>query len=428
MPMGNHDDNDSDEEESGDDDNYDVEVAKNQMLHGFIRTFHNGDHNAKFDDKLNLDRDGIGIWSGAARATQESYNKPDNWVERNRLGLERVKKQLKNCIRSVKQDDGTAFELKVRHNIIGHQLSDNEEPIVWHEPNLDEYWNKLERSISKTGCIRSINIENVEMKKERLAALVALVHSDQAPTVVILDNVNLCEEGILSLSELVGVSSQLDKLRICHNRIDNIESARCLSRSLRSHDFIDELNLIHCDLGRSPEILSVILQSNVSLINLSNNNIDSLGAVKIAEYLGGDPPIEELTLNCNQINDDDAILISRALKRNTHLKALHIYSNNLTSIGVKALLTCVFDSSSLNAISESNHTLGRISMFLYAFDMGDFIFSDQGSDNSSSYSLCSCIDGLLHLGRKQKILLALQDKISLLNYLADAPVKSCQRC
>jgi hypothetical protein len=152
-----------------------------------------------------------------------------------------------------------------------------------------------------------------------------------------------------------------------------------------------------------------------------------MGAVKIAEYLEGDPPIEKLTLNRNQINDDDAILISQALKRNTHLKALHIYSNNLTSIGVKALLTSVFDSSSLNAIAESNHTLGRIDMFSYAFEMGDFIFSDQGSDNSSSYRLCSCIDGLLHLllqlDRKQKLLLALQDKNSLLNYLADAPVK-----
>ena len=147
MPMGNDDDNDSDEEESGDDDNYDVEVAKNQMLHGFIRTFHNGDHNTKFDNKLNdklsLDRGDI-IWS-SARATQESYNKPDNWVERNRIGLKRVKEQLQNCI-PVKQCKQT-FELKVRHNIIGHQLLDNEEPIVWHEPSLDEYWNTLERSI-----------------------------------------------------------------------------------------------------------------------------------------------------------------------------------------------------------------------------------------------------------------------------------------
>jgi hypothetical protein len=316
-----------------------------------------------------------------------------------------VKEQLKKCIRSVKY--GEKIELKVRHNIIGHQLLDNEEPIVWHEPNLDEYWNKLVKSISKKGCISSIIIENVEMKKERLAALVTLVRSDQdqAPKVVILENANLCKEGIVSLSKLVDVSSQLDVLRICYNRIDNIESARCLSRSLRSHDFIDELNLIHCDLGRSPEILSVILQSDVCHIDLKCNNIDSMGAVKIAEYLGGDPPIEELTLNRNQINDDDVILISQALKRNTHLKKLHIYSNNLTSIGVKALLTCVFDSSSLNAIAESNHTLERMDMFSYAFDMSDFI------------------SALLNLGRKQKILLALQDKKSLLNYLADAPVK-----
>ena len=187
---------------------------------------------------------------------------------------------------------------------------------------------------------------------------------------------------------------------------------------IRSHGFIDELNLIHCDLGSSPEILSVILQSDVRNIDLRGNNIDSMGAVKIAEYLEGDPPIEELTLNRNQINDDDAILISQALRRNTHLKALHIYSNNLTSIGVKALLTSVFDNSSLNAIAESNHC-----MFSYSFDMGDFIFSDKDSDNSSSYDFCSCIDGLLHFDRKQKILLALQDKKSLLNYLADAPVK-----
>ena len=54
---------------------------------------------------------------------------------------------------------------------------------------------------SKKGYIRSINIENVEMKKECLAALVELVRSDRAPTVVILENANLCKEGIVSLSK-----------------------------------------------------------------------------------------------------------------------------------------------------------------------------------------------------------------------------------
>jgi Ran GTPase-activating protein (RanGAP) involved in mRNA processing and transport len=162
-----------------------------------------------------------------------------------------------------------------------------------------------------------------------------------------------------------------------------------------------------CDLGSSPEILSVILQSDVEYINLDNNNIDSLGAVKIAEYLEGDPPIRRIDLDHNRLNDNDAILIAQALKRNTNLKTINMHSNNFTSIGVKALLTCVFDSSSLNAISESNHTLERL-----------VLFSHQMNE-----SLVGGIDRLLELERTEKIVLALQDKDSLLKYLTNVPVE-----
>jgi Ran GTPase-activating protein (RanGAP) involved in mRNA processing and transport len=69
-------------------------------------------------------------------------------------------------------------------------------------------------------------------------------------------------------------------------------------------------------------------------MDLSNNNIESLGAAKIAEYLEGDPPIRMINLGHNRLNDNDVILISQALKRNTNLKTLHIHTNDLTSSGV----------------------------------------------------------------------------------------------
>ena len=185
-----------------------------------------------------------------------------------------------------------------------------------------------------------------------------------------------------------------------------MESARCLSRSMRSHPRINDLRLTHSDLGSSPEILSVILQSDVKYINLYNNNIDSLGAVKIAEYLGSNPPIEVLSLDHNRLNDDDAILISQALKRTTNLALIDLVRNNFTPIGVKALLTCVFDSSSLIAISESNHSLTGIHMFY-----------------SRNHNLQCCIGRMLEMNRAQKIVLALQDKDSLLQYLANVPVE-----
>jgi Ran GTPase-activating protein (RanGAP) involved in mRNA processing and transport len=186
-----------------------------------------------------------------------------------------------------------------------------------------------------------------------------------------------------------------------------MDSARYLSRSLKSHTRINNIHLTHCDLGSNPKMLSVILQSEVKIIDLSSNNIDSLGAVKIAEYLESDPPINRIGLDRNRLNDDDAMLISQALKWNTNLSHLDLERNNITSIGVKTLLTRVFDSSSLTSISESNHTLERLVLFT----------------RQKNGSLADCIDKLLELDRIDKIILALQHKESLLKYLANVPVE-----
>ena len=261
--------------------------------------------------------------------------------------------------------------------------------------------------------IERIQIENIEMTKERLGALVAIFISGRATnssTCITFNNTNLCGEGIVYLSKMVDISDELEYLCLCHNRIDNMDSARCLSRSLRSHACINHVRLTHCDLGSTPEILLVILQSDVRRIHLINNNIDSLGAVKIAEYLESDPPIEHLSLDHNRLNDGDAILISQALKRNLNLKILDLVRNNFTSIGVKALLNCVFDSSSLNAISESNCTLVRMN-----------IFSSYNDLESKNFD--NCIKKMLELDWADKILLAMQDKDSLLKYLANVPAE-----
>jgi hypothetical protein len=293
---------------------------------------------------------------------------------------------------------------------------DSNEPIVWNEPVLDEYWDRFEaenaqrKLLDSVRDICTVHFENVEIKKERIAALVDICSSGSANNIItkiIFNNVNLCEEGITWLSKLVDVSSELQLFCLRHNWIDNMESARCLSRSLKSHTCINTLSLAHCDLGSSPEILLAVLQSDIRYIGLSNNNIDSFGAVTIAEYLESNPPIYHIDLEHNRLNDNDASLISQALKRNTHLGQIDIFANNITSIGAKALLSCVFDSSSLNSILESNHILVSMNI-LY---------------EESNKNLHDCIKRLLELDQFQKIMLALQDKDSLLKYLANVPAE-----
>jgi Ran GTPase-activating protein (RanGAP) involved in mRNA processing and transport len=404
--------------EDGDDDDYEDSISAEKIddeviVEQFIHTFHNGDYDTEFDKALSFDRS---VVLPNTQPTQASYNKSENWRERNRIGLEKVKRQLENLIESVSNSHSFCLQLRLRYNRVQDLLMDSEESIVWHEPILDHCWDQLENEIDRNcqlGIVEDIcdiQLENVEITKERMAALVEILSSGRATysgDAVYFNNANLCGDGIKSLSKLVEACSELRNLIINHNRINDMESAHRLSRSLRSHTCIEDLIVQHCDLGSSPEILSVILQSDVKYITLENNNIDSFGAVTIAEYLERDPPIELLSLDHNRLNDDDAVLISQALKMNTNLRRIDLRSNNFTANGVKALLTCAFDNTSLNSISESNHMLTEMN-----------IFSVWASKN-----LAGCIDRLLQLDSTQKILLALQDKDSLLKYLANVPVE-----
>ena len=170
------DDADDDEDSSGSDDADDV--IEDEIVEQFMRTFHNGDYDNDFDNALSSDR---AVPLPTTRPTQASYNKPDDWRERNRIGLTNLKRQLQSCIDSVMPDLSGSFDLRLGTNInlrliMGQQLlMDNEEPIVWHEPILDEYWNRLEAKMNQLDIdtstdVSGMYIENVEMKKERLAA------------------------------------------------------------------------------------------------------------------------------------------------------------------------------------------------------------------------------------------------------------------
>ena len=141
----------------------------------------------------------------------------------------------------------------MKHNGWDHQqLLDNEEPIVWHEAILDHYWDQLDNEIDRrkqllivTKIEGTIHIENVEMSNERLATLVTTL-SGQVNKIetILFNNVNLCEEGIISLSKLVDVSSQLRKFCLHNNRIDNMDSAHCISKALKSHGCINSKKII----------------------------------------------------------------------------------------------------------------------------------------------------------------------------------------
>jgi hypothetical protein len=262
--------------------------------------------------------------------------------------------------------------------------------------------------------IKNLSIDSVEMTNENLALMshVCGERSINSIKTIKFVNNNLCADGMISLSKLVEQSVDLETFHMVQNPINDMNAALSLSRVLKVHPSIRHVDMSDCNLGNDPEILSVILQSDVESLEIADNNINSLGAIKIAEYIESNTSMMCLRLYGNLLNDDDAVMISRALDENYKLYFLHIYWNNFTSVGVKALFSSVFDSSSLNAIYYSNHSL------LIDVIRGDDFFFRMTQINRMN-------DGEWPL--PDKLLIAMHDKDSLLEYLANVPVEFATR-
>jgi hypothetical protein len=378
---------------------------------GSLKRFALNLRTGKYDTEIDLEMRSDVIYANDGNVVREID--PAELDARRAFAVENLKLQLKGIAHEA--DTGVLSRITLMSNstrvreIGAPAIQPNvEEAVLSHDPSTDMHWKKFFTSLEnadKTTEITLISIRKIEMKKVIFDQLVRFLRGQTSTLKFItFDQTNLCGDGLLSLITLVEQCPALEMLDLSHFPIDDTKVATCLSRVMRYHPQYIHLSLSYCNLGNTPEILSIILQSEVKSISLSNNSIDSLGVVKIAECIEGNSPTEHLNLGNNNLNDEDALAISQALKRNTNLTRLNLQKNNFTSIGVKALFNCVFDNSSLNAISKSNHTC-------------DIQVVNSGSLIQEKFSVINaCLD------QTDKILLALLDKESLLEYLSDVPI------
>ena len=128
-----------------------------------------------------------------------------------------------------------------------------------------------------------------------------------------------------------------------------------------SHPSIHRIRLENCLGGNTLgyESLCYLLASGKSfeLIDLEKKNIQTRGGTAIPNYIASNPQVQSLYLSDNKLNDDDAILIADALKKNSNLFELILDKNDdITDIGHNVLTKVVYDPTSLNSMSDCNHT------------------------------------------------------------------------
>jgi Ran GTPase-activating protein (RanGAP) involved in mRNA processing and transport len=175
-----------------------------------------------------------------------------------------------------------------------------------------------------------------------------------------LNNIRHSGEGIAFAIEVIQSNQKLEEFAWTNSTIESMDGADRLVDAIISHPSIDKITLENCfgENVNAYDVLCSLLTSSkqFSHIDLETNSIRTGGHTEIPDFLATNPPLEVLLLANKHLDDNDATLIARALKRNTNLQRLRLDENDITDVGRDALRNAIFDSTSLNSLADSNHT------------------------------------------------------------------------
>ena len=141
---------------------------------------------------------------------------------------------------------------------------------------------------------------------------------------------------------------------------------------INGHPSLETIRLKSCtrDSVNSHDILRALFSCNnintCTVLDLSGNDIETMGHTHLPDFLATNPPLRELDLAENQFNDDDVVLIASALKQNTNLRLLSLDSNNIHASGRNALGSVTFDCLDLNTAANSNHTCSIVGVDIHS--------------------------------------------------------------
>jgi len=125
-----------------------------------------------------------------------------------------------------------------------------------------------------------------------------------------------------------------------------------------------------------------------------------VGIISIASALEQNKSLQRLDLSYCDIDDDGIQKLATSLKHsNTTLQNLNIEGNYISSSGIYALLKCVYDTSSMTSLWESNHILCTF------YSQQRLIYNKSFPDTIANKWLIHQIVEVLHANRRYAVAL-----------------------
>lgn len=202
-----------------------------------------------------------------------------------------------------------------------------------------------------------------------LVGLCAGIQSNRSIEKLDFARINL-QDSMSSLAPFLSSNPSLKSVDLDYCKIGTSAGIDILSTALinRSHDTLEELNLNGNDFGDidlDQLVLALNRNTDLRTLNLVCNEIGQRGCASLAKLLSNrESNLEVLDLTGNSIDSESVIILINSLAKNNKLKTLELGYNirhiHIPPSGWAALLKCLCNTSSINDIFNSNHTLENV--------------------------------------------------------------------
>ncbi|XP_072984054.1 RAN GTPase-activating protein 2-like [Typha latifolia] len=211
------------------------------------------------------------------------------------------------------------------------------------------------------GCIlKYLNLSDNALGEKGVRAFNALLKSQNSLEELYLMNDGISEEAAKALCELIPSTEKLKILHF-HNNMTGDEGAIAISELLRHSPLLEDFRCSSTRVGSDGGIpLAKALEtcSHLKKLDLRDNIFGVEAGIALSKSLEKLVGITEIYLSYLNLEDEGTIAVANALKQSVpHLEVLDIAGNDITIKSVPALADCVATMQSIKKLSLSENEL-----------------------------------------------------------------------
>ena len=221
---------------------------------------------------------------------------------------------------------------------------------------LHLFYNNLQSSavvilhaLKQISSLKKLNLNSNYMSEEVVDDLADVIKRNTGLQELHLDY-NFFQSSTVVVLQALKTFYHLQKLNLNCNYMSE-EVVHDLADVISNNNCLEELQLYNNNLGSSAVVILQALTriSGLTVLNLSCNNMSENVVNDLASVIKNNPYIEELFLDHNNLQSP-VVVVLQALKRTSHLKNLNLNGNNMSAKVVNDLADAIKSNTSLEEL------------------------------------------------------------------------------